>query len=53
MKLLLWLGVALIAVWIIHWLGIKIAAVAVHLMLLVGIVFIVWALVVRRPRPRP
>jgi hypothetical protein len=53
MKLLMWLGVALIAAWIVLWLGIKIAAVAVHLVLLVGVGFILWALLRRRPRPRP
>lgn len=45
MKVLLWVGVALVIAWGLLWLGIKIAVGAVHLLLVLGIVLIGWALV--------
>lgn len=45
MKALIWLGVALVVAWAILWLGIKMAAFAVHLLLLIGVALIIWGLV--------
>lgn len=47
-KATIWLGVAIVACWAILWLSVKIATAAVHLLLLLGLVFIIWGLV-RRP----
>jgi hypothetical protein len=47
MKLLFWLGVVMVLCWGLLWLGIKIAVGAVHLLLLVGVVLIVWGLIRR------
>jgi hypothetical protein len=44
MKLLFWLGVAMVLAWGLLWLGIKIAVGAVHLLLLLGVVLIGWGL---------
>ena len=41
MRLLAWLGVAMVLAWGLLWLGIKIAVGAVHLLLLLGVVLIV------------
>jgi hypothetical protein len=47
MKLLLWIGIALVLCWGALWLGIKIAVGAVHLLLVLGVVLIGWALLQR------
>lgn len=44
MHLLSWLGIALIVCWAVLWFSVKIAAIAVHILLLLGIVFIVMGL---------
>ena len=51
MKPLVWLGIGLIGGWAILWLGIKLAAFAVHLLLLIGVVFIGWGLLRRGSKP--
>jgi hypothetical protein len=47
MKPLVWLGIALVVAWGVLWLGIKMAVLAVHALLLVGLALIVWGLVQR------
>ena len=47
MKPLVWLGIALIVAWGVLWLGIKLAAFAVHLLLFIGVVLIGWGLLHR------
>jgi len=47
MKVLLWIGIAMIVCWGVLWLGIKMAVGAVHLLLVLGIVLIGWALLRR------
>jgi hypothetical protein len=44
MKVLFWLGVAMVICWGILWLGIKLAVSAIHLLLLLGVVLIGWGL---------
>lgn len=41
MRLLAWLGIAMVLCWGLLWLGIKIAVGAVHLLLVLGIALIV------------
>ena len=48
MKFLVWIGAAMVVCWGILWLGIKIAMGAVHLLLVLGAVLIIWGLVQRR-----
>ena len=45
---LVWLGIGWIVVWAILWLGIRIVAVAVHLLLVTETGFIAWGLWTRR-----
>jgi hypothetical protein len=45
MKILVWLGIALVVCWGILWLGIKMAVGAIHLLLLLGAVLIVWGFI--------
>ena len=44
MKVLVWIGIAMVICWGLLWLGIKIAVGAVHLLLLLGLVLIGWGL---------
>jgi high-affinity Fe2+/Pb2+ permease len=50
MKFPVWIGIAMVICWAILWLGIKMAIAAVHLLLLLGAVLIVWGLL-KRGRP--
>ena len=45
MHFFVWLGVALLVLWGILWLGFKIVSGLVHLIVLVAVVLIVWGLV--------
>jgi hypothetical protein len=40
-----WLGVALVVLWAIMWLGLKIVSGVIHLLVIAGIVLLVWGLV--------
>lgn len=50
MHALVWLGVLLLALWVIAWLVFKVVSFAVHLLLIAAVVFIVWGLVKRGAR---
>lgn len=54
MHRLLWLGIGLVAVWLLSWLVLEELGVAVHLLLVAAVVFIAWALLRHRiPGKRP
>ena len=42
-----WLGVALLVIWAVLWLGFKIVSGVVHLLVIVGLAFLVWGLIKR------
>jgi hypothetical protein len=44
MKFLMWIGIAMVVCWGVLWLGLKIAIGAIHVLLLLGVVLIAWAL---------
>jgi len=55
MNTLVWLGILLIALWIVAGLIFKVSGFLIHLLLIVGIVLLVWWAVgklFRRERPR-
>jgi Flp pilus assembly protein TadB len=45
MKILFWVGIAMVVAWAILWLGIKMAIGAVHVLLVLGLIAIVWGLI--------
>ncbi len=45
MKFLSLIGVAFVILWAVLWLGVKMAVGAIHLLLLLGVVMIVWGFV--------
>ena len=47
---LVWIGVILLAIWLVLWLGFQIVGGLVHLLVLAAVVFIVWGLVKRGAR---
>lgn len=47
---LLWLGLALLALWVAAWLFFEAVGAAVHLLLIAAAVFILWGLVRRGAR---
>jgi len=50
MQALIGLGVALVVLWAFLWLGLKIAAGAIHILFLLGLVLVIWGLVKRGAR---
>jgi uncharacterized membrane protein YqjE len=50
---LVWVGVAILVVWAVLWLSVKIAAIGVHLLLLLGLAFIIWGLMKRTSQSSP
>lgn len=45
MHAFVWLGVVLLVLWAVLWLGFKIVSGIVHLLVLAAVVFIIWGLV--------
>lgn len=52
MKLFLWIGVALVVLWAVLWLGFKIAVGAIHALLLIGLALVVWGFVAAKRAAR-
>ena len=50
MHALVWLGIVLLVLWAVLWLGFKIVSGVVHLLVLAAVVFIVWGIVKRGAR---
>ena len=50
MKPLVGLGVLLVIVWAVLWLGLKIASGMIHLIVIIGIAFVIWGLLKRGAR---
>jgi len=51
MKLLMWLGVAMMICWGVLWFGIKLAVGAIHILLVLGFVLLCWGLLQRHRAP--
>ncbi|MBW3573029.1 MAG: hypothetical protein KY467_18185 [Gemmatimonadetes bacterium] len=47
---MVWLGLALLVLWAIAWLVLKVVSFAVHLLLIAAVLFVVWGLVKRGAR---
>ena len=45
-----WIGVVLLVLWAVLWLGFKIVSGVVHLLVILAVVFVVWELVKRGAR---
>lgn len=44
-NVLIWIGIAIVVCWAFLWLSVKIAAAAVHLLLVLGIALVIWGLI--------
>jgi hypothetical protein len=51
MKLLVWIGVAMMICWGILWFGIKLPVGAIHILLILGLVLFCWGLLQRHRAP--
>ena len=45
MKVLVWIGIAMVIAWAILWLGVKMAMGAIHVLLVLGLVAIAWGVI--------
>lgn len=50
MSPLVWVGVILLALWAVAWLGFKIVSGLIHLLLIIGIAMLAWGLVKKGAR---
>jgi hypothetical protein len=50
MQPLVWLGIALVVLWGFLWLGLKIASGLIHILIVVGLAFVIWGLLKRGAR---
>ena len=50
MHALAWIGIALVALWAVLWLGFQIVSGVVHLIVVAGVVLLVWGLVKKGAR---
>ena len=46
----LWLGIVLVVTWAILWLGLKIATGLIHLLVIIGLAFVIWGFIKRGAR---
>lgn len=44
---LVWLGLALLALWVVLWIGFKVVSGIIHLLVIVGVIALIWGLVKR------
>ena len=50
MRPLVMLGVALVVLWAVLWLGLKIATGMIHVLVIVGLAFVIWGLIKKGAR---
>ena len=50
MRPLVWLGIVLVVLWAVLWIGLKIATGFIHLLVIVGLAFVIWGLIKRGVR---
>ena len=50
MNVLAWVGIVLLVLWAVLWLGFKIVSGIVHLLVLIGVVLLIWGLVKKGAR---
>jgi hypothetical protein len=50
MQPLVWLGIVLVVLWAILWLGLKLASGMLHLLVVVGLALVIWGLIKRGAR---
>lgn len=50
MQPLVWMGIVLVVLWAVLWIGLKIATGFIHLLVIVGLAFVIWGLIKRGVR---
>lgn len=50
MSPLAWIGIALVALWAVAWIGFKIVSGLVHVLVVIGIIMIIWGLLKKGAR---
>lgn len=50
MKPLVWMGIVLVVLWAVLWMGLKLATGFVHLVAIVGLALVIWGLLKRGAR---
>jgi hypothetical protein len=44
---MIWLGIVLLVLWALLWLGFKIVSGVIHILVVVGVVLVIWGLIKR------
>lgn len=50
MNVIAWVGIVLLVLWAVLWLGFKIVSGLVHLLVLIGVVLLIWGLMKKGAR---
>ena len=50
MQALVWLGIVLVALWAVLWMGLKVASGFIHVVFIVGLALVIWGLIKRGAR---
>lgn len=50
MQPLVWLGIVLVVLWAVMWIGLKVATGMIHVLVIVGLALVIWGLIKRGAR---
>lgn len=50
MQSLVWLGIVMVVLWAVLWIGLKVAAGLIHVLVIVGLAVVIWGLIKRGAR---
>jgi hypothetical protein len=47
MRTLVWIGILLLAIWVVGWLVLRVTGFLIHLLALAGVIFLIWWVIQR------
>jgi hypothetical protein len=50
MQPLVWLGIVMVVLWAVMWIGLKVATGMIHVLVILGLAFVIWGLIKRGAR---
>ena len=50
MQSLVWLGIVMVVLWVVMWIGLKVATGMIHVLVILGLAFVIWGLIKRGAR---
>jgi hypothetical protein len=50
MQPLVWVGIVMVVLWAVMWIGLKVATGMIHVLVILGLAFVIWGLIKRGTR---